>query len=249
MKFSIKRSLLNLTLITSTVLSASGSYAYQASFSDSEAFELGMTPLEQYEFDLNELKTNQADKLEKIANLAPIVIAVNKKASGQGSQTLKVFQEGIEVYETKVSTGTETRVTSTSGKSYVTTTPLGNYRPTKIYKDYLSYTWNAPMPHSIFFVGGIAIHATGKSNYSKLGSRASGGCVRVTLEDSEYLYNLVLGTGLPTYVIRREANGRNRVNNGSIQVAQVSKERDEFVTRSGNPVMVQSWDTIIKVYQ
>jgi lipoprotein-anchoring transpeptidase ErfK/SrfK len=224
-------------------------HAYQASFTDQEAFELGMTPLEAYEFDVNELKTNHTNKLETIANLAPVVIAVNKKASGAGAQTLKVFQEGIEVFETKVSTGTETRVTSTSGKSYVTTTPLGNYRPTKVYKDYLSYTWNAPMPHAVFFIGGIAIHATGKSNYSKLGSRASGGCVRVTLEDSEYLYNLVLGTGLPTYVIRRESNGRNRVNNGSIQVAQVNRDRDEFVTRNGNPVMVQSWDTIIKVYQ
>ena len=47
----------------------------------------------------------------------------------------------------------------------------------------------SPMPHSIFFRGGYAIHGT---NYvSRLGRRASHGCVRLHPSNARRLFNLV----------------------------------------------------------
>lgn len=69
-------------------------------------------------------------------------------------------------------------------------TPTGNYRPTRMYRKYFSRKYHgSPMPHSIFFRGGYAIHGTG---YTKsLGRPASHGCVRLAPGNARKLYNLV----------------------------------------------------------
>ncbi|MEM8855147.1 MAG: L,D-transpeptidase [Pseudomonadota bacterium] len=69
-------------------------------------------------------------------------------------------------------------------------TPTGNYRPTRMHRKYFSRKYHgSPMPHSIFFRGGYAIHGT---YYTKaLGRPASHGCVRLAPGNARKLYNLV----------------------------------------------------------
>jgi lipoprotein-anchoring transpeptidase ErfK/SrfK len=49
----------------------------------------------------------------------------------------------------------------------------------------------SPMPNSIFFLGGYAIHGTGYVN--GLGRPASHGCVRLAPGNAAALFNLVRG--------------------------------------------------------
>ena len=80
-------------------------------------------------------------------------------------------------------------------------TPTGNYRPTRMYRKYFSRKYNgSPMPNSIFFRGGYAIHGT---YYTKaLGRPASHGCVRLAPRNARALYNLVRTHGRANTRIR-----------------------------------------------
>jgi len=83
-------------------------------------------------------------------------------------------------------------------------TPTGTYRPGRMYREYYSRKYNmSPMPHSIFFRGGYAIHGTGYTR--QLGSPASHGCVRLHPANARTLYNLVrkYGRGNTRIVVRR----------------------------------------------
>ena len=69
-------------------------------------------------------------------------------------------------------------------------TPTGTYRPGRMYREYYSRKYdNSPMPHSIFFRGGYAIHGTGYTR--NLGRPASHGCIRLHPSNARRLYNLV----------------------------------------------------------
>ena len=61
--------------------------------------------------------------------------------------------------------------------------------------------YNSPMPHSIFFYGGFAIH--GSYEISHLGRPASHGCVRLDPGNAAILFGLVQreGMGATTIVI------------------------------------------------
>lgn len=74
-------------------------------------------------------------------------------------------------------------------------TPRGSWRPYVLKKMHYSRKYdNSPMPHSIFFLGGYAIHGT---NYLKsLGRPASHGCVRLAPQNAAKLYSLVQKHGL-----------------------------------------------------
>ena len=68
--------------------------------------------------------------------------------------------------------------------------PTGNFRPTRMHRSYFSRTYdNAPMPHSIFFHYGFAIHGT--DHVSRLGRPASKGCVRLHRRNAAQLFSLV----------------------------------------------------------
>lgn len=58
---------------------------------------------------------------------------------------------------------------------------------------YSSLYNNAPMPHSVFFNGNIAIHGTLAED--KLGAPASKGCIRTSLADAEAIYGIVKAHG------------------------------------------------------
>lgn len=91
---------------------------------------------------------------------------------------------------------------STAGRGY--STPTGAYRPTRMHKMWYSKKYdNSPMPHSIFFRGGYAIHGTG--SIKRLGTPASHGCVRLHPTNAAKLYSLVqqAGEGNTQIVISR----------------------------------------------
>jgi len=103
-----------------------------------------------------------------------------------GTQTMTVSRNGAVVDRWKV---------STAGKGY--RTPTGQYRPTRMHRMWYSRKYdNSPMPHSIFFRGGYAIHGTG--SIKRLGTPASHGCVRLHPKNAARLFALV-----------REAGARN----------------------------------------
>ncbi len=77
---------------------------------------------------------------------------------------------------------------STARKGYHT--PRGSYRVTRTAKVYYSKKYdNAPMPNSVFFYGGFAIHAT--NQIRSLGRPASHGCVRLHPANAADFYALV----------------------------------------------------------
>ena len=77
---------------------------------------------------------------------------------------------------------------STARRGYVT--PVGSYRPQRLAVMWYSKKYhNSPMPHSIFFRGGYAIHGTYSTG--SLGRPASHGCVRLHPSNAATLYSLV----------------------------------------------------------
>jgi lipoprotein-anchoring transpeptidase ErfK/SrfK len=73
-------------------------------------------------------------------------------------------------------------------------TPRGSFRPTALRRMHYSSKYdNSPMPHSVFFRGGYAIHGTGYVR--QLGRPASHGCVRLAKRHAAQLYALVKAHG------------------------------------------------------
>lgn len=69
-------------------------------------------------------------------------------------------------------------------------TPRGAFRPYLLKRMHYSRKYdNSPMPHSIFFLGGYAIHGTGYVR--SLGRPASHGCIRLAPGNAARLYSLV----------------------------------------------------------
>lgn len=68
--------------------------------------------------------------------------------------------------------------------------PSGTYRPQRLERYWHSrkFGW-APMPYSVFFHEGYAIHGT--PHVSRLGRRASHGCVRLHPANAAILFGLV----------------------------------------------------------
>jgi len=105
---------------------------------------------------------------------AGVLITVNKS-----TQRLSVAVDGDPRYVWPVST-------ARSGYS----TPNGSYRPERLARKWYSrkYDWS-PMPYSVFFDGGYAIH--GSYEISHLGRPASHGCIRLHPKHAAVLFALV----------------------------------------------------------
>jgi hypothetical protein len=81
---------------------------------------------------------------------------------------------------------------SSARAGYVT--PRGTYHPTSLQTMHRSKKYhNSPMPHSIFFNGGYAIHGT--YAVGALGSPASHGCIRISPANAATLFSLVRAEG------------------------------------------------------
>ncbi len=99
-------------------------------------------------------------------------------------QRMHVYVNGRREHTFKVSTG---------ARGYVT--PTGTWKPKRMHKMWYSRKYdNAPMPHSIFFHRGYAVHAT--NQVSRLGRPASHGCVRLHPRNARMLFNTVRRHGM-----------------------------------------------------
>jgi len=101
----------------------------------------------------------------------------------KSSQRMSVSVDGSARYSWPVSTGR-------SGYG----TPSGVFHPQMMARRWYSKKYyNSPMPHSIFFYYGFAIHGT--NDLGRLGGPASHGCVRLHPSHAAALYALVERNG------------------------------------------------------
>ena len=92
------------------------------------------------------------------------------------------------------------------------TTPRGHYGVQSLQAMHYSRKYhNSPMPHSIFFHGGYAIHGT--SATASLGAAASHGCVRLSPAHAAELYAMVRAEGASISIVG------SRPGRGDTQVA------------------------------
>ncbi len=109
---------------------------------------------------------------------ARVVVQIDKSA-----QRMTVSVDGAQLYAWPVSTGA-------GGHG----TPSGTFHPQIMMRSYFSKKYyGAPMPHSIFFYYGFAIHGT--NQISRLGGPASHGCVRLHPGNAATLFALVQRAG------------------------------------------------------
>lgn len=110
--------------------------------------------------------------------LADVVVHIDKS-----SQRMSVSVNGQSRYSWPVSTGR-------SGYG----TPSGVFHPQMMARHWFSRKYyNSPMPYSIFFYHGFAIHGT--NDLGRLGGPASHGCVRLHPANAATLYALVERNG------------------------------------------------------
>jgi hypothetical protein len=77
---------------------------------------------------------------------------------------------------------------STARRGY--RTPIGHFQPIRLERTWFSTRYHrSPMPYSIFFRGGFAIHGT--NEISRLGRPVSHGCVRLHPANARRLFELV----------------------------------------------------------
>ena len=104
---------------------------------------------------------------------------------------------------------------STARAGYAT--PRGHYHSGHLERMHYSHKYHmSPMPYSIFFAGGYAIHGTYST--ADLGRPASHGCIRLSPGHAEILYGMVQGQGAninitgsaPRSMPIRESHSRHR---------------------------------------
>jgi len=105
-------------------------------------------------------------------------------------QRMNIYQNGFLRHSWKI---------STARRGYVT--PTGNYKPTRMHKMWHSRKYNmSPMPHSIFFKGGYAVHGT--NEIKNLGRPASHGCIRLHPDHARTLFRMVKQVGRANAAIK-----------------------------------------------
>lgn len=116
---------------------------------------------------------------------AAVVARINLSA-----QRMDVFVNGEPRYSWPI---------STARRGY--RTPTGSFRPTALARYHRSSIYDgSPMPYSIFFLRGYAIHGSYETKY--LGRPASHGCVRLHPSNAAALYSLVQRYGPSRTTIR-----------------------------------------------
>jgi lipoprotein-anchoring transpeptidase ErfK/SrfK len=109
---------------------------------------------------------------------AAVLVEVEKS-----TQTMYVTVNGVTRHQWPVSTG--------RGRFG---TPNGVFRPLRLERRWFSRRYyNSPMPYSVFFYKGYAIHGT--TELSRLGGPASHGCIRLHPRNAATLFALVQGFG------------------------------------------------------
>ncbi|MBL7663833.1 MAG: L,D-transpeptidase [Bacteriovoracaceae bacterium] len=177
-----------------------------------------------------------------------LVIVINKSTLGPDAQTLTMYESGEAMFRTKISTGREKEEINKTERKVFTTTPTGVFRPTRLYTEYHSKSWDGSMPNAVFFNGGIAIHGTYHSEYRKLGSRASAGCIRMRQEEAKFVRIKIMNSGRGItpdvdYTLVQEEEKRLRVSDNTVQVSAINTA-GTFLEKQ-----IYSWDTLIIVHE
>ena len=134
-----------------------------------------------------------------------LFLYVSKANSGPWAQRMYVFQKQANgdlnlLYNWPVSTGREELELNPQGHKLMTDTPPGYYEldPLRSYEHYTSSEWGQKMPYAMFFnwvkdgdPTGLAIHAASGDDVSKLGSRASAGCVHLSEDNARTLFTMI----------------------------------------------------------
>lgn len=124
-----------------------------------------------------------------------------------GDQRMRVYVNGRHEYTWKV---------STARPGYVT--PNGTFRPQWLARMHYSRKYDdAPMPYSVFYSKGFAVHGT--TSISRLGRPASHGCVRLHPNNARTLFNLV----------RKHGKSKSRI----VVVGSPSYGSSRYASRSG----------------
>lgn len=109
---------------------------------------------------------------------ASVLVEIEKS-----TQTMYVTVNGVTRHQWRVSTG--------RGRFG---TPNGTFRPLRLERRWYSRRYyRSPMPYSVFFYKGYAIHGT--SEIHRLGGPASHGCVRLHPQNAATLFAIVQGRG------------------------------------------------------
>jgi lipoprotein-anchoring transpeptidase ErfK/SrfK len=136
-------------------------------------------------------------RLVLLAGLLGLMLAYPAIAEAQivakvnlSSQRMDVYVDGAPRYSWPV---------STARAGY--RTPVGTFRPTAVVRYHRSTIYSgSPMPYSIFFLRGYAIHGSYEVKY--LGRPASHGCIRLAPSNAAALYSLVQQHGAGNTVIK-----------------------------------------------
>ena len=117
-----------------------------------------------------------------------LLIAAMLFATPAAAETNITISKSHQMMQVDSDQGTYQWPVSTARRGY--STPSGTFHPYSLQPMHYSKKYdNAPMPHSIFFSGGYAIHAT--PHVGNLGRPASHGCVRLSPTNARTLYEIV----------------------------------------------------------
>ena len=131
--------------------------------------------------------------------LAVPFMAVAMAASAQAKVVVNVDLSSQRMHVTVNGKHYATWRISSGRKGYYT--PRGTWRPKWLKRMHYSRKYdNAPMPYSIFYHGGYAIHGT--NAISRLGRPASHGCIRLHPKNAAELFRLVQRYGRKNTLIR-----------------------------------------------
>ena len=139
------------------------------------------------------------------------------------SQTMTVSRYGQVLYRWPV---------STARRGYIT--PRGNYRPQRTERMWYSRKYDmAPMPNSIFFRGGYAIHGTNDAR--NLGRPASHGCIRLSKADASALFAMVQKEGATIAIDGTPRYGNTMVASGKAKTRVAKAKGGNVVAGTRQP--------------
>ncbi|MEJ1969043.1 MAG: L,D-transpeptidase [Rhizomicrobium sp.] len=173
-----------------------------------------------------------------------VFLYVSKAAEGSLAQHMYVFHKDRAddlAFEQSfpVSTGRERR------EKYLTSTPVGLFEldPNRFERMHYSRTWGgAAMPYAMFLDAtirgrqtGVALHSSGYRHAALLGSRASGGCVRLPPEKAAELFE------------RFHAEEQGRVPVFAYDAAHRRTNGDGLIERdaSGQPILTDGYRVLL----
>ena len=127
-------------------------------------------------------------RIPKLIYLAVIAFAFFTQSLKAKAETNITISKSQQMMQVDSDYGSYQWPVSTARRGYYT--PTGTFHPYSLQPMHYSRKYdNAPMPHSIFFSGGYAIHAT--PHVGNLGHPASHGCVRLSPSHAATLYGIV----------------------------------------------------------